>query len=137
MKDGYAVIEEITISSSFESLNRVETLVENVCESLEINEENFGNVLIAVTEAVNNAIDHGNKQDPSKKVRICVGDKDSDFCFAVIDEGQGFNFENLPDPTAPENIEKEHGRGIFLMRSLAEEVDFEDEGREVTIYFSK
>ena len=93
--------------------------------------------MIAVTEAVNNAIQHGNNQDASVDVEIAVGDKETDFCFSVQDQGKGFDFDNLPDPTAPENIEKEHGRGIFLMRSLAEEVEFQDNGRNVTIYFSK
>lgn len=137
MKDGYVVVDEISIPSDFGSISKVESLIDTTCAKLSIKEDYYGNVLIAVTEAVNNAIEHGNNQDANLKVNVSVGDKETDFCFSVQDEGKGFDFDNLPDPTAPENIEKEHGRGIFLMRSLAEEVEFQDKGRNVTIYFSK
>lgn len=137
MKDGYVVVESLTIPSDFGAINRVETLIDSVCSKLEVNEDYYGNVLIAVTEAVNNAILHGNKQNASLNVDVFVGDKETDFCFSVLDKGEGFDFNNLPDPTAPENLEKEDGRGIFLMRSLAEEVEFEQGGKNVNIYFSK
>lgn len=131
------VVEKISIPSDFGSINKVESLIDSICSKLSIKEDYYGNVLIAVTEAVNNAIQHGNNQDASVDVEIAVGDKETDFCFSIQDQGKGFDFDNLPDPTAPDNIEKEHGRGIFLMRSLAEEVEFQDNGRNVTIYFSK
>mmetsp|Transcript_221 Transcript_221/g.234 ORF Transcript_221/g.234 Transcript_221/m.234 type:complete len:138 (+) Transcript_221:296-709(+) len=137
MKDGYVVVDKISIPSDFGSINIVELLIDSTCSKLSIKEDYYGNVLIAVTEAVNNAILHGNNQDASLVVDVAVGDKETDFCFSIQDQGKGFNYDNLPDPTAPENIEKEHGRGIFLMRSLAEEVEFQDNGRNVTIYFSK
>ena len=137
MKEGFVQIESLSIPSEFESVQRVESLIDNVCERLHVNEDSYGNVLIAVTEAVNNAIIHGNKMDRSLNVDLYVGDKETDFCFSVKDHGDGFNYNNLPDPTAPENINKEDGRGIFLMRSLAEEVEFDNEGRDVNIYFSK
>ena len=137
MKDGYVVVDSLTIPSDFGSINQVESLIDNICSKLKVNEDAYGNILIAVTEAVNNAIQHGNKFDVNLNVDVLVGDKQTDFCFSVKDYGDGFNFNDLPDPTAPENIEKENGRGIFLMRSLAEEVEFEDKGTNVNIYFSK
>ena len=137
MKEGFIQIESLSIPSEFEAVQRVESLIDTVCERLEVNEDSYGNVLIAVTEAVNNAIIHGNKLSKSLNVDLFVGDKETDFCFSVKDHGDGFNFNNLPDPTAPENINKEDGRGIFLMRSLAEEVEFDNKGRDVNIYFSK
>ena len=137
MKEGYSVVENLTIPSDFGALNQVESLIDSVCSKLEIKEDYYGNVLVAVTEAVNNAILHGNKSNANLNVELQVGDKDTDFCFKVKDQGVGFTYEQLPDPTAPENIEKEHGRGVFLMRSLAEEVEFQDNGSTVTIYFSK
>ncbi len=137
MKEGFVQIESLSIPSEFEAVQRVESLIDTVCERLEVNEDSYGNVLIAVTEAVNNAIIHGNKLNKALNVDLFVGDKETDFCFSVKDQGNGFNFNNLPDPTAPENINKEDGRGIFLMRSLAEEVEFDNEGRDVNIYFSK
>lgn len=137
MKEGFVLVDSLSIPSDFTAISRVESLVDNVCERLEVREDYYGNVLIAVTEAVNNAIEHGNKKQDSINVDLAVGDKDTDFCFSVQDYGAGFDFKNLPDPTAPENIERENGRGIFLMRSLAEAVEFEDDGRNVNIYFSK
>ncbi len=137
MKDGFVEIESMKVPSNFESINKVEVLIDSVCNKLAVNEDYYGNVLIAVTEAVNNAIQHGNKEAEDLTVDLHVGDKETDFCFSVIDSGKGFDYKNLPDPTAPENIEKENGRGIYLMKSLAEEVEFEDEGRSVNIYFSK
>lgn len=131
------VVDSISIPSDFGSINQVETLIDNVCSKLQVKEGYYGNVLIAVTEAVNNAIQHGNNSNSSLNVDVAVGDKETDFCFSVKDYGNGFDYNHLPDPTAPENIEKENGRGIFLMRSLAEEIEFEDGGTNVTIYFSK
>jgi serine/threonine-protein kinase RsbW len=137
MKEGYVLVNTLSIPSNFESINQVETLIDEVCEKLQVKEDYYGNVLIAVTEAVNNAIIHGNKMKSELNVDVHVGDKETDFCFKVKDFGEGFDYKNLPDPTAPENLEKENGRGIYLMRSLAESVEFEDAGRSVSIFFSK
>lgn len=137
MKDGFVQIDSLSISSDFAEVNKVERLIDNVCTRLSVNEDYYGNVLIAVTEAVNNAIQHGNKMNSALNVDLFVGDKETYFCFSVKDAGDGFDFENLPDPTAPENIEKEDGRGIFLMKSLAEGVEFLDGGSNVNIYFTK
>jgi serine/threonine-protein kinase RsbW len=90
------------------------------------------NVEIALREAVTNAVVHGNKADPEKKVVICceVG-LGSGVSVIVRDEGQGFDPANVSDPTTNENIECDHGRGIYLMRALMDEVHFEQGGTEV------
>lgn len=137
MKDGFTKIDDLSIPSDFVSINKVENLIDDVCTRLKVNEDYYGNVLIAVTEAVNNAIQHGNNMRSDLEVGLAVSDKETDFCFSIKDQGEGFDFNNLPDPTSPENIEKEDGRGIFLMKTLAEEVEFEDGGSSVNIYFSK
>jgi serine/threonine-protein kinase RsbW len=137
MKEGFNIIEEVTLPADFKSLVDVEILVEKVCQTVGIQEDAFGNVLIAVTEAVNNAISHGNEQVPSLSIEVAVGDSIDSFCFKIKDQGLGFDYNNLPDPTAPENILKENGRGIFLMRNLSDEVSFNESGNEVIIYFSK
>jgi serine/threonine-protein kinase RsbW len=81
-------------------------------------------LLVASTEAVNNAIVHGNKSDPGKKVIIrCRVDKKT-ITIYVADEGKGFDSENLQDPREEKNLMKESGRGIFLMRSLMDQVKF-------------
>ena len=137
MKDGFVKIDSLSIPSDLGSISKVEVLIDDVCAKLQVNEDYYGNVLIAVTEAVNNAIQHGNKMSDDLNVDLLVGDKESDFCFSVKDYGEGFDFNQLPDPTAPENIEKENGRGIYLMKSLSEEVEFNNGGTEVDIYFTK
>jgi serine/threonine-protein kinase RsbW len=137
MKEGFSVIDTLNIRSDFQEMQRVEALVDKVCSSIGVNEDFYGNVLIAVTEAVNNAIEHGNSNRGELTVSVSVGDRQEEFCFSVMDQGNGFEFNNLPDPTAPENILKENGRGIFLMKNLADELVFEEEGRKVNIYFSK
>lgn len=95
----------------------------------------YGNIMIAVTEAVNNAIKHGNKSDSKRNVALTLSLEDSLIKFRVMDEGAGFDYHNLPDPTAPENIEKPGGRGIFLMKHLSDEVEFLDGGRVVELSF--
>lgn len=136
MKEGFTVIEELSIPSNFESMPKVETLIDSVCFKMSVG-ESFGNVLIAVTEAVNNAILHGNKNNDGAQIFIKSAENPNAFCFSIEDEGIGFDYTTLPDPTAPENIEKENGRGIFLMKNLADEVEFENNGKRVTIYFNK
>ena len=137
MKEGFTIIEEVKLPSDLASLVEVENLIDKVCANLGVQEDAYGNVLIAVTEAVNNAIQHGNEADSNLFVDVAVGDKETEFCFRIKDEGIGFDFNSLPDPTAPENLLKESGRGIFLMRNLADEVEFDGQGNSVNIYFSK
>jgi serine/threonine-protein kinase RsbW len=137
MKEGFTIIEQVKLPSDFASLVEVENLIDKVCADLGVQEDAYGNVLIAVTEAVNNAIQHGNEENSNLFVDVAVGDKETEFCFRIKDEGLGFDFNSLPDPTAPENLLKESGRGIFLMRNLADEVEFDGEGNSVNIYFSK
>ena len=137
MKEDFTIIERIRIPSNHSSLKEVENLVDAVCANLAVDEDNYGNVLIAVTEAVNNAIEHGNGSISNLIVEVAVGDTTQSFCFSITDEGLGFDYLNLPDPTAPENILKENGRGIFLMKNLADEVEFNEKGNNVTVYFNK
>jgi len=137
MKTNFKVIEAISFPSDVNELTKAESLVDKICQLLAVNEDYYGNVLVAVTEAVNNAIKHGNKNDKKKLVSIEVSDAQSEFSIQVKDEGGGFDFNDLPDPTSPENIEKENGRGIFLMKSLADKVEFQNSGRDVVLTFSK
>ncbi len=128
--------QRLTFSSRSENIVLVEKLIQDVCSLFKINEDNFGNILVALTEAVNNAIEHGNKADPNKKIEICFNSKESSIIFSIKDQGPGFNFQAIPDPTAPENIEKPSGRGVFLMKNLADRVDFEDNGSKVILEFN-
>ena len=128
-------MHKLEINSDIVNVSEVESLIDKVCEDLKLNEDNYGNILIAVTEAVNNAIVHGNKNNPTKKVKVIVDKENMEVMFSVFDEGAGFDYTKLPDPTAPENIEKSDGRGIFLMKNLADKVEFFDNGTKVCITF--
>ena len=125
-----------TIDSKSESIQIVEKHIDEICKEISINEDFYGNILIAVTEAVNNAIHHGNKSNPAKSVKIDVEKTEDQLLFKVEDDGDGFDFDNLPDPTDPANIEKPHGRGVFLMKNLADEVEFEDSGKTAILKFN-
>ena len=131
------VIERLVIPSDLSNVSLVESLIDKVCADLHIQEDLYGNVLIAVTEAVNNAIIHGNTFNVNKSVTVEVVQTDDSLTFRVIDEGAGFDYMNLPDPTSPENIEKENGRGIFLIQNLSDSLDFEESGKVAVISFDK
>ena len=127
--------KSIIIESKIENINKIENIIDEVSEKAKINSEVYGKILIATVEAVNNSIMHGNKEDDSKKV-IVEFTVDEDFISITIeDEGHGFNFYNVPDPTTPENIENIHGRGVYLMKHLADDVIFHGRGNKVEIKF--
>jgi len=127
--------QRIDFKSRSENIVVVERLINELCDKHAIHEDQYGNLLIALTEAVNNAILHGNSSDPNKSVTVEYHSCDTSIEFMVKDEGPGFDFDNLPDPTDPRNIEKPTGRGVFLMRNLADEVIFHEEGRVVELKF--
>ena len=128
-------MESITINSDIENLRIVETLVDTLSKKLGISDEVYGKILISTVEAVNNAIIHGNKGKKEKLVKIKFIADGNMFDVTVEDEGDGFEFDNIPDPTDPANIENLHGRGVFLMRSLADKIEFNDSGNEVKMRF--
>lgn len=127
--------QKISFPSVADNIGLVEKLINEICAAYGISEDHYGNILVAVTEAVNNAMQHGNKLDPGKKVNLSFLANDSSLSFEVTDQGPGFDHQNLPDPTNPENLEKPHGRGVFLMRHLADKVEFSDNGRSVLLNF--
>jgi serine/threonine-protein kinase RsbW len=127
----------LNLISSSDSLTVVEKKIDEVTKEANVNEDLYGNVLIAVTEGVNNAIHHGNKSNPEKNVEINIEiNSENELVFMIKDEGDGFEPDALPDPTDPANIEKPHGRGVFLMQQLSDEIEFEDDGRTVIIKFA-
>ena len=113
----------------------IESFIDNAKEKFDLNDDIYGNIMIAVTEAVNNAIKHGNSSNKSKNVYLSLFLEDSLIKFLVKHQGSGFNYDTPPDPTAPENLEKPGGRGIFLMKHLSDEVEFKENGRVVELSF--
>jgi serine/threonine-protein kinase RsbW len=132
-----AKINDLTFPSNRSNITLVETFIEEVFKDLKVKDEFYGNILVAVTEAVTNAIIHGNNSIDAKMVSISVETpKENTLIFTIEDDGAGFNPEDVPDPTSPENIEKPHGRGIFLMKHLSDKVTFNKNGSSVSIEFS-
>ena len=126
----------LSIRSRIESLSEVERLVEEISSECNMSSEIYGNVLIATLEAANNAILHGNKLDEEKDVNIQFKWDEKELQLVVTDQGNGFDFKNIPDPTAPENVEKVSGRGVFLMEKLSDEIKFLKNGRKVRLTFN-
>lgn len=125
----------IQIPSLSENVRMIESFIDNAKEKFQLDDDIYGNIMIAVTEAVNNAIKHGNAADSTKNVSLSLSLESSLIKFRIQDEGTGFDFHDLPDPTSPENLEKPGGRGIFLMKHLSDEVDFKEGGRIVELSF--
>ncbi|MBP9159758.1 MAG: ATP-binding protein [Flavobacteriales bacterium] len=128
--------KHIDFPAKAENIALAEKLIDQACAEHKVPEALYGNILIALTEAVNNAIHHGNALDPEKRVSMEYDTQGELITFRVSDEGPGFDYENLPDPTDPRNIEKPHGRGVFLMRALSDKVSFADNGATVELAFS-
>jgi serine/threonine-protein kinase RsbW len=127
--------KSFSFPSEIRNIIFAENLVEELSDQFNFSSEVYGNVLVSVVEAVNNAIKHGNRSDNSKMVHIGWDLNNSLLSITVADEGEGFDFSIIPDPTTPENIEKPHGRGIFLMQHLADQVEFGDLGRTVKLIY--
>lgn len=126
---------KIQIPAISDNIRMIESFIDNSKEKFHLNDDLYGNIMIAVTEAVNNAIKHGCKNNSDKSVSLALSLTDETIKFKIEDDGSGFDFHNLPDPTAPENIEKPGGRGIFLMKHLADEVSFTSNGSVVELSF--
>jgi serine/threonine-protein kinase RsbW len=125
----------LNIASRVESLREVERMVDEVSTECSMSTQVYGNVLIATLEAANNAILHGNKLDENKDVKILFRWDEENLELIVTDQGKGFNFRNIPDPTAPGNVEKVNGRGVFLMEKLSDKISFKENGRKVSLQF--
>jgi len=125
----------VSFSSVKENISLVGKYVDEICEYYNIGDENYGNILVAVTEAVSNAIYHGNRLNPEKHVSFHYESVNNSLCFVIQDEGKGYNPDTLPDPTDPENIESPNGRGVFLMRKLSDDIKFENNGTRVALFF--
>lgn len=127
--------QQIKLKSNPANIALIESFVDEMRQRLGIEDELYGNLLVCITEAVNNAILHGNKSDDTKEVSVSIFKTNNKLTCQVKDQGCGFDFNHLPDPTAPENIENVGGRGIFLMKHLSDLVVFSNDGSNVEIQF--
>ena len=128
-------MERLVFKSDIKNINLVERLIDDLSDKYNLQDDIYGKLLLSVVEAVNNAIVHGNKMDYDKDVVLQYSIDDTKIDFIITDKGEGFDFNNIPDPTKPENIEKTHGRGIFLMNHLADEIEFSKNGSIVKLSY--
>ena len=119
-----------------ESVDSAEELAVGVAQRAGFGEDDLMKIGMAVRESMVNAVVHGNRYNARKKVRFSVAKSAGLFTVRIADEGEGFDFENLPDPLSPENLMRTSGRGIFLIRSFMDEFQIrhlEPAGTEVTL----
>jgi len=129
--------DKLKLKSSPCQIVQMETFLKDVSKQYNLTADVYGNILISLTEAVNNAIKHGNKNDKNKFVKIRLKEKSDTLVFKISDEGNGFNPNNLPDPTALDRIEKDGGRGVYIMRCLCDNIKFQENGRTVILTFKR
>jgi serine/threonine-protein kinase RsbW len=128
--------KELKISSTLMNLSEIEKFVEEICDLYYLNDSYFGNILVAVEEAVKNAIIHGNKSDINKTVIITYHSSSRGLTFRIEDEGEGFDYSNVPNLLECDEVDvAKIGKGIFLIRSLADDVSYNDIGNCVEITF--
>ena len=114
----------MSLSSRFENIEMAQHLCGKLLEGWELNEETTHWILMALREALANAIKHGNGQDMAKRVHLEMEVKDSTLRIRIRDEGTGFDPAGVADPLAQENRFKTSGRGIFYMKTFMDEVRF-------------
>ncbi|MDA9554668.1 ATP-binding protein [Pelobium sp.] len=123
----------LQLPSSGESVAVLENFIDDLVQNLHIGDDVYANLMTCLNEAI---IFHGNKQNPHKKVFINLEViNHRRLIFTIADEGDGFDFNNIPDPTDSENLEKLTGRGVYIMKKLADQCIFNTRGNEVELHF--
>ena len=123
------------LESTLESVNKAEEMADQIASQAGFDEDTRGGIAMAVREGMINAVLHGNAYDPAKRVNLTFEQTGKELVVTITDEGKGFVPDEVPDPLAPENLLKESGRGIFLMRTFMDEVRFRklNSGTEITL----
>lgn len=126
-----------SVASSRNIIYNFEELFSDFKCSLNLKDDLYFNLMVAITEGINNASGHGNKFDPNKYVTLELAASNNLIYCKISDEGQGFNPQNVADPRNPENLLKDNGRGVFLMRELSKEfkVTSTDNGTIIELTF--
>ena len=124
---------ELSIPSDLGEARRVQEQIEEALHSAAYTEHDVFAIKLALEEALVNAIKHGNQLDPDKRVFVVYSVSPERFDIRITDEGAGFNPDDVPDPTAIENLERPCGRGLLLMRGFMTEVEYHGRGNVVTM----
>ncbi|MBP7507061.1 MAG: ATP-binding protein [Prolixibacteraceae bacterium] len=129
--------QSIKIESKLNNFCKIDNFINSIFNELQFSRKLYCKIYLSVNEAVNNAIFHGNSNDEEKYVTIDFITDDNTFQFLISDEGGGFDFSSVKDPTEKENIYNESGRGIFIMKKYADHVYFLENGTKVKLIFNK
>lgn len=124
-----------TMESTLESVNRAEEMADKAAAQAGFDEDARGSISMAVREAMINAVMHGNGYSADKHVSLSFDHAGDNLVITIRDEGPGLDPDEIPDPLAPENLMKQSGRGIFLMRAFMDDVKFRklEPGTEITL----
>jgi serine/threonine-protein kinase RsbW len=125
----------LQLPSKPESITQLELLIEQIADKHQVSEDTFANMMTCLNEIAINAIVHGNKLDENKKVIVNADVDPKRVIWTITDEGEGFDYDHLPDPTAEENLENLTGRGVFIVKQLADQCVFNTKGNEVELHF--
>jgi len=129
-------MQKLVLESKLKSVVALDSLLTKLKDKFNITERNFNDIWIVLNEAVSNAIIHGNRFNDNKAVNIAYYLKEKRYlCFIIKDEGNGFNPDNIPDPTSPERLNQPNGRGIYIMKRIADKVIYSEKGTEVEVRF--
>lgn len=129
-------MNKLTIASEIGNIVSVQNFIEQLVNGIELEGKIFGRINLAIIESVNNAILHGNHNDQTKLVTIEAEIDEDKITISVSDEGVGFDYSTIPDPTIPDNITKATGRGLYLMKVLSDHLEFQKNGSLVIMSFS-
>ncbi len=127
---------QLRLSSCPENISQLQPFISELRHQYAFCEDLYYDILLVLTEAVNNSILHGNQADPAKNVDVFVKQEQRQLRFTVKDEGRGFDPAKLADPTAPDRIDCPNGRGVFIMRELSDSLGYSNYGRQLDIRFS-
>lgn len=127
------IVAELSIPSDLAEARRIQDLIEEALQASAYSEHDIFSIKLALEEALVNAIKHGNQMDPDKRVTVCYQITPQRFEVRITDEGEGFNPDDVPDPTAIENIERPCGRGLLLIRGFMTNVVYHGKGNSVSM----
>lgn len=127
--------KDLTISSSFEEIQHIEPYIEELRHQTGFSDNDFARIMLTLSEAATNAIVHGNKENPQKKVLISSFLKDHILSISVKDEGEGFDPAGVPNPLKEENLLNKGGRGVYLINQYADDVLYSEKGTKLTMKF--
>ena len=115
---------KLVLDSLMENVEQAAYFAEKAAKDMHFSDEDIDDIAIALTEAVSNAMIHGNKSDATKKIVVEISQKSDRMIMTVLDEGKGFDPNDVDNPLLPENLLKENGRGIFILKSLMDKIEY-------------